>query len=378
MQKTASVLLLAPARDAVSGVSTHLNHLLASSLAKEFRLVHFQVGSEGRQESKLARAWRIFSGPLHFSRCLFTEDISIVHVNTSLLPKSFWRDLAFVLIGRLSGKKIVYQIHGGLVPDEFWRKYGVPRWLLTYALRLPNRIVVLWDERLDAFRKFSPSLCLSTIPNAVELGADPVWKREQVNHSRPLKLAFIGRLSVEKGVFDIIDAMVILRDAGIRVEVSFAGVGPAEDQLRDAVHSRGLGNAVTFEGVVRGVDKTRLLEAADLFVLPSYREGLPYALLESMAARTPPLVSPVGAVPRIIDNGRHGMHVPVRNPGELAKVIQKLHHERHLISQMGELCRQVVVGQFSLDRLAADFRETYIGLIAEGLTTPQQSPGENG
>ena len=108
-----AVLVLGPAREAISGVSTHVNALLGSSLAEGFALEHFQVGSEGRHENALARALRVLASPFLLMLAILRHNAQVVHLNTSLNAKAFWRDLAYLLVAKLCGARVLYQVHGG-------------------------------------------------------------------------------------------------------------------------------------------------------------------------------------------------------------------------------------------------------------------------
>src|SRR5215467_12690022 len=115
------VVLLSPSLDAVSGVSTHARILLASELGREYELLHFQVGSEGRRESSLQKLARLAFSPLSLGLFLVRTGAEAVHINASLDPRAYWRDLAYSIVVKLLGRRIVNQIHGGAMPQDFFR-----------------------------------------------------------------------------------------------------------------------------------------------------------------------------------------------------------------------------------------------------------------
>src|ERR1700676_4355710 len=89
--KTAVALMLGPCREAMSGVSTHLNLLFASRLAEKFRLVHFQVGREGRDERALGRLVRLAASPVQLAATLVLRRVAVGHLNTSSDMRGYWR-----------------------------------------------------------------------------------------------------------------------------------------------------------------------------------------------------------------------------------------------------------------------------------------------
>src|SRR5262245_42158934 len=92
------VLLLGPPLDAVSGVSSHLQALIRSPLASRFRLQHFQVGSEGRNEGAIGRLLRLLTCPLVLWLAIRRYRPSVIHLNSSLNRRAFWRDMLYVIV----------------------------------------------------------------------------------------------------------------------------------------------------------------------------------------------------------------------------------------------------------------------------------------
>lgn len=359
-----TIMLLGPSLSAVSGVSTHLNQIFQSSLATEFNLLHFQVGSEGRDEAGMTKLWRLAFSPIQFVIKLIQWNPQIVHLNTSLEPKSFWRDVVYLTAARMLRKKIVYQVHGGALPQVFFRNNRFLTGFLKRVLLAVDVVVLLSQEELRAYQCFVPNQHLEVIPNAIEIGADVEQKKNPLPQNKSLQLVYVGRLAEVKGIFEIIKALKLVCDQGKDVRLIIAGGGPDQKRLLTFVKDQSIDDRVSFVGAVYGEEKDRLWQEADLFVFPTYhREGLPYALLESMAARTPPVVSPVGAIPDVMEDGVHGVFVSSRNPEALAEAIERLDDDRQLICRMGEADRQRVENYYTVARLADDFRKLYHGLM---------------
>jgi glycosyltransferase involved in cell wall biosynthesis len=357
-----SIVLLGPSLQAASGVSTHLNNLLGSPLAREFDLRHFQVGSEGRTERRWQRMLRFAWSPFTFALYLLAHRPSIVQLNTSLEPKSYWRDVVYLVIARLLRRRVVYQVHGGALPRDFFGDSPFLTAILRRVLTLPQAIVVLAQTELLAYRDFLPSVRLLMIPNAIsfnEANEEPL----NAPGSAALRLVYVGRLARDKGLFEFVEAVEILRERGVRVHAVIAGTGPDEDQLREAVTRAGLDEWIALPGALFGAQKARLWGAADIFVFPTYhREGLPYALLESMAAGAVPITTRTGAIPDVIREDVHGLFVPPKDPLALANAISRLNDDRDALARMASAGRERVRTQYTLDRLATDFQVLYSSL----------------
>jgi len=126
----------------------------------------------------------------------------------------------------------------------------------------------------------------------------------------------------------------------------------------------GLAREVSFAGPAYGEHKARLLALADALVLASYSEGLPYALLEAMAAGVVPIVTPVGAIPEVMNDGEHGLVVEPRDAGAIAAAIGKLALQRGEVERMGAACRARIAAAYSIERVARDFTQLYWGVCA--------------
>src|SRR6185295_6593945 len=120
---------------------------------------------------------------------------------------------------------------------------------------------------------------------------------------------------------------------------------------------------VQFLGGVFASAKARLWLTSDLFVFPTHREGLPYSLLEAMAAGCVPITTAVAAIPDVMRDGEHGMFVPLRDAPALAAAIATLDDHRERLIQMGEASRRRVLEQYTVARLADDFRRLYSGCL---------------
>ena len=357
------VLLLGPSRDAVSGVSTHLNLLLGSGLSGDYELAHFQVGSEGRSESRAARWLRIALSPLLLALAIVRERAAIVHLNTSLNPRAYWRDLAYLLVAKACGARVVYQVHGGELPQRFLGA-GAGAAFLRATLKLPDAIVVLASEELQAYRAFVPRQTIAMLPNGIDCSQYGRLPRVCTHPTRPLELLYVGRIAAEKGLYEALKGLSVARARGVCARLVVAGGGPERARLERYAADLGIADCVWFPGSVHGARKTRLLRHADALVLPSYSEGLPYALLEGMAAGAPPIATPVGAIADVVADGVHGLLVPPRDAEAIAAAIGRLATDRASLARMSAACRARIAAAYSIERLAGDLGALYAELGA--------------
>lgn len=357
------VLVLGPHPAAVSGVSTHVNTLLASGLREDFSLIHFQVGSEGHEESRMRRMARLAAGPVRLAAAILGRGAAIVHINTSLNARAYWRDLSNLLVAKACGARVLFQVHGGQLPEDFCGGSRLRVALLRRALLLPDAIVVLGSAELEAYQRFVQREQILALPNGIDYLPYARLLREHPDSAGALRLVYVGRLARQKGLYELLTGLKLALAAGASARLVIAGAGPEEDELRRFVAAAGIGHAVSFVGPVCGASKSGLFARSDLFVLPSHAEGLPYALLECMAAGVPAIVTRVGAIPDVVFEGVHGLFVPLHAPEAIARAILRLDADRALLAQMGAACRKRIAASYSVERLAGDVRRLYADLL---------------
>lgn len=154
----------------------------------------------------------------------------------------------------------------------------------------------------------------------------------------------IGRLVREKGHLDLAEAALSL-GAGLRPHVAIAGAALPSDrtgveaELRE--HPAALSGRVRLLG--HRADAPRLLAAADIFVLASYREGLPRSVIEAMAAALPVVVTDIPACRELVEEGASGLLVPPREPAALARALARLVGDPALRQALGARSRQLAL-----------------------------------
>lgn len=350
-----TALVLGPSREAVSGVTTHVNILLDSALREGYQLEHFQVGSEGRNESPPARLARYVLSPLGLALEILRREAAIVHLNTSLNAKAYWRDLTYLLVARLCGARVLLQKHGGTL-EAFCGGNRLFAAFVRATLKLADAVVVLSRAELHEYGAYVGRNVV-LLPNGIDVAPYRRLNRPPADPAAPLRCAYVGRLAPRKGLDEILEAM-----AGTRATLTIAGSGPDEQRLRLRVRELKLEPRVRFAGPAFGEDKARLLSQADVLLLPSYGEGLPYALLEAMAAGVVPVVTRVGAIPDVVEAGVHGLFVAVRDARAIVSALDSLDADRAWLARMSAACRKRIVASYSIDRVAADFGGLYAAL----------------
>jgi glycosyltransferase involved in cell wall biosynthesis len=172
-----------------------------------------------------------------------------------------------------------------------------------------------------------------------------------------------GRLSEQKDHNVILQALPALVALDESLVFIWAGDGPLREKLRQAADATGLGQHVRLLG--RREDVPELLAAADLFLMPSRYEGgaPPFALAEAMFAGTPAVVSDIGALSEIIEDGRNGLVFVCGDPYDLVSAVARALADREKIQGMATAAREQAARDFTVERMTE-------GLLAHILRPP--------
>lgn len=165
----------------------------------------------------------------------------------------------------------------------------------------------------------------------------------------PVKLIYVGRLAPEKGVGILIDSLILLQKEGVQFELTLVGDGPERPALEQLVRQHGLQASILFHGFANQVVVREKLLQSDLFVLPSFAEGVPVSFMEAMASGIPVVGTNVGGVSELIEHGVTGLIVPPADAVALKNAILRCIEDTELRMRMREAGRAFVEKEFNLE-----------------------------
>ena len=174
----------------------------------------------------------------------------------------------------------------------------------------------------------------------------------------------VAALRPEKAHEALIAATARLVRKGRRLRVLLAGDGPRREALEHQIVGEGLGDVVRLLGIRHDVQ--RLLQAADVLVLPSHPvvETLPLCVLEAMAAGVPVVASRVGSVPEVVRDGDTGILISPADPGELAAGIDRVLGDRSGAREMAQRAARLVEERYSVERMTSGYERMFEELAA--------------
>lgn len=169
-----------------------------------------------------------------------------------------------------------------------------------------------------------------------------------------LEILNVGRLAPVKGQALLVEAIAQLRERGVRAHCRIVGDGPERPALQSRVDELGLTDSVELTGAV-GQDRIRELYAqADVFCLPSFREGLPFVLIEALAMELGVVATRIMGIPELVTDGESGLLVTPGRVDELTDAVAGLAGDPDRRRRLGAAGRAVVERDYSLSRLARE------------------------
>lgn len=267
-------------------------------------------------------------------------------VGASLVEKG-----AMAWYARLRGVPSFLFPRGGGILDGY-RESRFTRWSVTVAFRGARKIFCQ-SETWQRFAVETLGLRAENAPVIPNWTASPellaVGRARQPRCAGPVRLLFLGWLDREKGVEELLEACREVA-ASHEITLDMAGEGNYSELARRFVERHGLSDLFRFNGWLSGKSLTAALAAADVFVLPSWAEGLPNAMIEAMAARLAVVVSSVGGVPDVVAHGEHALLVPPRDSAALAAALTRIVEDSVLRHRLAEAGHRLAAERFNVER----------------------------
>ena len=337
---------------AKGGISSVVRDYFEFGLMSRLNVEYVATYRDGSKSSKVLFFLRQF--PKIVSRMISAD---IVHAH-SAHGWSFRRLASLLYLAKILGKKTVLHSHGSDFHIYYDNASRIERALIRYSLRNTDTVIVLSQDWKKKLTEIEPAGNYHVVRNGVDSNKYQVDAR--VLHN-PVKVLFLGELGERKGVYDLVRAAQILNGSGFAFVL--AGNGDV-DGVRTMVRELELDETVSTPGWIGPEEKQRLLREADVYVLPSYNEGLPISILEAMAAGLPVVSTPVGGIPEAVIEGRNGFLVSPGDASSLADCIHKATSDGKSWKEMSEISSAMARESFSMEMVEGELRKIYGSMIS--------------
>lgn len=247
-----------------------------------------------------------------------------------------------MIASKLTRKTFSMTVHG---QDEF---YDMTLNLLKEKLTAASFICCVGFFPMSQLMRITSPLDWSKF-SLVRVGIDPsLYVPGKRKDQLPIKIICVGRLIPAKGQYLLIQAFARLIQENYDLQLVLVGEGPDRHVLENFVQSLDLIDRVRFTGVLAESDVLQELSQADMFVLPSFSEGISVAIMEAMAMEVPVIACAVSSLPELIENYHNGILVPPGDLETLYKVMKILIENVEWRNFFGAAGRRKIEEKFNL------------------------------
>lgn len=289
----------------------------------------------------------------YFWTLLTNKDIELVHIH-SASEGSFYRKYFVYKFAKIFHKKIIFHIHC----PAFCRIYKES----SKCIKKRTEEVINGSDLVLVLAQYWKDVTFDTFKNKnIKILYNPAVAKDtnKIAHEK-LNVLFMGRFGKRKGVYDIIEAAKYIQNND--VVINLYGDGDIEE-FQKLINDNNVQEKVKIKGWISGDKKDEAFRTADIYILPSYNEGLPMSVLEALSYGLPVISTPVGGTPETIEEGANGFLIPPGDAKALAEKINLIANDKNLRAKMGQESYRIAKEKFDIHVIVKQLREIYDELI---------------
>ncbi len=363
------VLIVSNPLNHEGGIVNYYNLYFKYFASNDFELKHFTIGSRAflfyRPFLKkiLYPVYYFFDYFRFVITLLLDTQIKIIQLNPSLIPVPLIRDGLLLFTAKLFGKKVIVfyrgwklQVFSKLHSNEFLKKMF--NWLYQKGTQ---QIVLASSFKSDLLKLGEPTLPIIITTTAID--KSEIVIKEKGTDKR-LNILFLGRIQNLKGIEEIVDAIIQLKDENKLKYFRFTFVGHESrvgyiQSLQEKLSQNQIyDDQVSFKGRITGQEKYEIYALHDIYLLPSYTEGCPNSVLEALASGLFCITTNVGALNDIIKNGKNGVLIQKKSNADIVNALLYCQSNKEVLNSRIENAI-LYSNEFDIRKIIFDFNNIY-------------------
>lgn len=308
---------------------------------------------------------RVVSGIYTYSLyCLYEyrffrkEECDILHICTSA-SLGLYKDVLMISIAKWFHKKAIVHFRFGRIPELF-EQLNWEYKMLDKVIKKADLTITIDTSSFNTL-KSNGYKRITNIPNPISPDVIRLVQKEGPKEREDRLVLFVGQCYKEKGIYELIDACRGIDNIVVRF------VGSINDSTREEMTKRAKGmDGVEIIGNLSYDEVIRQMLSCAVFVLPTYSEGFPNVILESMACGCPIVTTDVGAIPEMLDiekGSTNGICVKPRDVEALRTAICKMLDDHDFARQCGENAKRRVNQLYSMPQVWTNLVDTWNGVL---------------
>ena len=285
------------------------------------------------------------------------NNYEILHVHMSERGSVFRKNI-IMKISKIRNAKIIIHMHGA--EFEKWFKLLKPskQNKVIEILNSCDKILILgnyWEKFIGSLMKDKSKIVI--LYNSVYV------PNKYYYNEKSKKVLFLGLIGKRKGIYDLLNSVLYInKNEKFIGEICLYGPDDTEEGIDNLIEKEGLQNYVKYCGWLSNEEKEKVFKETSINILPSYNEGLPMTILETMAYGIPNISTSVAAIPEAI-NETNGMLVEPGNIEELAKKLNSLLKDTSKRKEMSYNAYKITKEKFSIDNHIKKLLDVYQQLV---------------
>jgi glycosyltransferase involved in cell wall biosynthesis len=356
--------VVGPTPPPLQGMSVYTAMLVRpGGLDRAVHVVHMETADRRSMENMgrldvrnvwlaVAHAWRLLV-------LIARHRPDVVYVPLAQNRLAYLRDVVFMALARVTGRRLVTHLHGSAFRDFHDGSGRVLRWVIRRSLGWSAAVVVLSERLRWVFEGLVPSerirVAAAGVEDAFPGGAPPARRGSGRGDEGRITVGYLGLFYRPKGFVTLLAAAAALHArAPGRYRFVFAGDWFSNDERTAAAAVAGpdgLGGTLSLGPPVDGAGKRSFLESVDILVFPGEQpEGLPLVVLEGMSAGRAVVATSVGAIPDVVVPDRTGVLVEPGDVDALVSAIEALAADPEARANLGRGARELYLDHYTEER----------------------------
>lgn len=306
----------------------------------------------GKRREGWSGMWWLPWDYLKFVFLLLFSRPDIVLVNPSMNAKAWPRDRMFVRLARLCRRKVAVMFHGW--SQNYFSAPSEQKRIIGMLNKCSCVFVLAGDfkkELLKAGIKVPVYLTTTKVPDDMFAGYDVSVRSGKVS-----RILFLARVVEAKGIFILLEAFKKLLDRYSDMSLTIAGDGEDFDKVSRYISDNRLINT-TMMGHVKPSEIGGLFKEHDIYVLPTYGEGMPTSVLEAMAFGLPVVTRPVGGLKDFFEDGKMGALTDSLSPGVYSDIIMSMRDNPQIVKEMSRYNADYARRRFKASIVASEMEK---------------------
>lgn len=349
------VLMVGVDRTTKGGMWTVVeNYLRSEEFNKNVQLKYIPTSITG---SLIKRMFFSFFAILKVLIFTIFNNYEILHVHMSERGSIFRKNI-IMKISKIRKAKVVIHMHGAEFEKWFELLKQSKKKRVIDILNSCDKILILgnyWNEFIGSLMKDKTKIVV--LYNSVYV------PNKYYYNEKSKKVLFLGLIGKRKGIYDLLDSVLFInRNERFIGEICLYGPDNTEEGINNIIEKKGLQDYVKYCGWLRNEDKEKVFKDTAINILPSYNEGLPMTILETMAYGIPSISTDVAAIPEVI-NETNGMLIEPGNVEKLAKNLNSILKNTSRRKEISYNAYKIIQEKFSIDNHIKKLLNVYQQLV---------------